>query len=134
MNFEKEITRFLAVYQKNETPIVKYRRFKLEAIRDYYLIYGYPERLTMWNLSLLTAYFQEAIYDGIKWYEQHADLRHLQIELELDCMFQNNGKMRHELSYTEFEEYIDYTSKAMNGRDPKAKTKRNIFSWLKSKF
>jgi len=59
---------------------------------------------------------------------------YLETELELDCLFQNNGRMRHELSSAEFEEYIDYTSKAMNGSDPKYKLKRNIFSWLKLKL
>ena len=76
MDFKKEIAGLLQAYQKNEQPLVKYRCFKPEAIRDYYVTNSYPERLTKWNLSLLTAYYQEAIYDGIKWHEQYADLRH----------------------------------------------------------
>lgn len=121
MDFQKDIAICIKAYSENEQPIVRFRYHKLKAMSGYFWANSYPPRCSLRELSLVLGYFQEAIYDGIDWYEQNTHLQHLETELELDCMFQNNGKMRHELSSEEFEEYIDYTSKAMNGRDPKLK-------------
>src|SRR5258706_13541961 len=115
MNFQFEINRLIEAYSKDQQPIVQFRLYKLNAIKEHFKERGHPQRITLNHLSLLPAYFQEAIYDGIDWWKQNTSLQQLKIEFELDCMFQNEGKMREELSPREFEEYADFSSKAING-------------------
>ncbi len=115
INFEEEIERFLVVYGSNPQSLVQFRAQKLKSILDHFRTQGYPRKCTLYELSLLPAYFQEAIYDGIDWYKQDTDLQHLQQELELDCMFQNKGKRRSELSSIEFEEYVVFSNMAISG-------------------
>ena len=90
-------------------------------MNDYYVSNGFPKPCSLPELSLLPAYFQEAIYDGINWGRQEASLEHLENALELDCMFHNNGKIRKELSPREFENYNDFSSAAINGKIKKRK-------------
>ena len=115
MSFEEEIELLLSGYRSNAQSLVQLRAQKLKDILEHFRMDGYPKKCTLFQLSLLPAYFQEAIYDGIDWYKQDTDLQHLQIELELDCMFHNNGKMRKELSSTDFEQYVDFSNTAITG-------------------
>lgn len=98
---------------------------------EYYLGNGYPLECSISKMSLYPAYFQEAIYDGIDWYDKNEDLRHLTIELELDCMFHNKGKSRNELTDVEFENYIRFSKNALNKAEPK---KESFISRLISKL
>lgn len=121
MNFQIEIERLIQAYCLNEQPIVQFRFRKLKAMNDYYCANGFPQPCSLPELSLLPAYFQEAIYDGINWSDQNAGLQHLEKELELDCIFHNSGKRRRELSPKEFEEYMNFSGAAINhpGTKPK---------------
>ena len=114
MNFQFEIKRLVEAYSSNEQPIVQFKFQKLNALNYYYSVNGFPQPCSIPELSLLPAYFQEAIYDGINWSDQNARLEHLEKELELDCIFHNNGKTRKELSPKEFEEYINFSASAIN--------------------
>ena len=114
MNFQLEIERLISAYSSNQQPIVQFRFRKLKAINDYYSANGFPKTCSLPELSLLPAYFQEAIYDGINWSDQNAGLEHLESELELDCIFHNRGKTRKELSSKEFEDYINFSGSAIN--------------------
>ncbi|RYE44534.1 MAG: hypothetical protein EOP48_22540 [Sphingobacteriales bacterium] len=111
----------MQAYNSNEQPIVQFRSRKLKAVNDYYNANGFPQPCSLPELSLFPAYFQEAIYDGINWIEQNAELQHLDKELELDCMFQNRGKTRKELSPKEFEDYIKFSGAAINRTSTKPK-------------
>jgi hypothetical protein len=115
MNFQLELERLIEVYSSSEERIVKFRCHSSKAILYHFITNGYPPKCALFHLSLLPAYYQEAIYDGIAWSNKDESLRHLEIDLELDCMFQNAGKMRQELSADEFEVYVDFSNKAING-------------------
>jgi len=129
MNFQFEIERLIEAYSSNEQPIVQFRFQKLNAMKDYYVTNGYPKPCTMSALSLYPAYFQEAIYDGISWSSQNAKLEHLAIPLELDCMFHNCGRTRKELSPEEFEDYMGFSTAAINRTSPKPKH-TTLSRWL----
>jgi hypothetical protein len=131
MNFQLEIERLIQAYSSNEQPIVQFRFRKLKALNDYYCINGFPQSCSLPELSLLPAYFQEAIYDGINWSDQNAGLEHLEKELELDCIFHNSGKTRKELSPKEFEDYISFSGAAINRTS--SKPKRTLLSRLLAK-
>ena len=122
MNFQTEIRRLIEAYSSNDQPIVQFRFRKLKALDKYYSANAFPQPCSIPELSLLPAYFQEAIYDGINWPYQNADLEHLTTELELDCIFHNSGETRKELSAKEFEDYIDFSNAAINRTSLKAKT------------
>lgn len=83
-------------------------------MNDFYDKYGFPEELTKWQLSLVPFLFQEANYDDINWTNQSEDLRHLKITFNLDCMFQNQGKSRQELSRQQFDRYIQFSLSAID--------------------
>jgi hypothetical protein len=121
MNFQSEIKGLIKAYSSNEQRIVQFRFRKLNALNDYYSLNGFPQPCSLPGLSLLPAYFQEAIYDGINWSNQSARLEHLEKELELDCLFHNNGKTRKALSPKEFEEYINFTNAAIDQTSEKSK-------------
>jgi len=121
MNFQLEIERLIQAYSLNEQPIVQFRFRKLKVVNDYYRANGFPQPCSFPELSLLPAYFQEAIYDGINWSDQNAGLDHLKTELELDCIFHNSGKTRKELSPKEFEDYINFSGAAINRISTKPK-------------
>lgn len=93
----------------------------LKAMHDYFISKGFPQTCSLPELSLLPAYFQEAIYDGINWSDQKSGLKHLEKELELDCIFHNSGKTRKELSAKEFEDYINFSDDAINRTSTKPK-------------
>ena len=114
MNFQFEIERFIEANSSNQQPIVQFRFRKLKAMNDYYSAKGFPLPCSILELSLLPAYFQEAIYDGINWSDQNARLEQLENELELDCIFHNGGKTRKELSLKEFRDYIKFCDAAIN--------------------
>ena len=114
MNFQLELKRLMELYRSNEQPIVQFRFRKLKAMNDYYLSKGFPKPCSLIELSLLPAYFQEAIYDGINWSKQDAGLEQLELELELDSIFDNSGKIRKELSSKEFRDYIKFSDAAIN--------------------
>ena len=114
MNFQFEIERLIEVYSSNQQPIVQYRFRRLRAMNDYYLTKGFPQPCSLTELSLLPAYFQEAIYDGINWSDQNAGLEQLEKELELDSIFHNNGKTRKELLPKQFKDYIKFCDAAIN--------------------
>lgn len=132
MNFQFEIEKLIEAYSSNPQPIVQFRFRKLNAMKDYYTTNGYPKPCTISELSLFSAFFQEAIYDGINWSDQNAELEHLAIALELDCIFHNCGRTRKELSPKEFEDYMNFTAAAINRTSPKPKN--TIFSWLLAKL
>lgn len=131
MNFQIEIERLIQAYSSNEQPIVQFRFRKLKAINDYYIANGFPQPCSLPELTLLTAYFQEAIYDGINWSDQNAGLEHLEKELELDCIFHNSGKRRKELSPKEFEYYMNFSGAAINRTS--TKPKKTLLSRLLAK-
>jgi len=114
MNFQFEIKKFIEVYSSNQQPIVQFRFRKLKEMNDYYSAKGFPLPCSILQLSLLPAYFQEAIYDGINWSDQNAGLEQLEKELQLDCIFHNAGKTRKELSLKEFRDYIKFSDVAIN--------------------
>jgi len=136
MNFQIEIKRLITVYSSSEQPIVQFRYRKLKAMNEHFSLAGFPEPCSLPDLSLLRAYFQEAIYDGINWSDQNAALRHLDKELELDCMFHNSGKMRKELTAKEFEVYLNFSEVAINGRshNERSKKKDTLFYRLLAKI
>ena len=109
--FKNKIEITLRAYNNNSTTLVSYRHNKINEIYNYYLEKGFPKALTEEKMSLIPFHFQEAIYDGIYWEEQNADLHQMEISFELDCIFQNEGKMRCELSEDEFRRYITYSDK-----------------------
>jgi hypothetical protein len=114
MNFQPDIEKLIEAYSSNEQSVVQFRFRRLKAMNDYYTAKGFPQPHSLPALSLLPAYFQEAIYDGIDWHDQNARLEYLEKALELDCLFHNNGKTRKELSQKEFEEYINFSNAAIN--------------------
>ena len=107
--FKNELERRLKAYENNSTSLVSIRRDILQKIYDYYKENGFPKALTKENLSLIPFHFQEAGYDGIDWYKQHGDLGHLVDDFQIDCIFQNEGKNRQQLTEEEFEKYIAYS-------------------------
>ena len=107
--FKGKIEIMLKAYNGNNTSVVSHRRNTLQEIYDYFLENGFPKALTKERLSLIPCHFQEAIYDGINWTEQNADLGHLEIDFQVDCIFQNEGKTRNELSSEEFKRYVEYS-------------------------
>lgn len=133
MNFQSQIKRLIEAYRPNEQPIVQFRFRKLKAMDEYYSTNGFPQPHSLPELSLLPAYFQEAIYDGINWFDQHARLEQLTTELELDCIFHNNGKTRKELSAKEFEAYLIFSDAAIN-RHKTSMPKTAFLSRLLAKF
>ncbi len=114
MDFQLEIERLIEAYSSNRQPIVQFRFRKLKAMNDYYSAKGFPQPCSLPELSLLPAYFQEAIYDGINWSDKNAGLEQLEKELGLDCIFHNSGKTRKELSPEEFRDYIKFSNAAIN--------------------
>lgn len=134
MNFQSDLKRFIDHYEKSQQPIVQFRAWKLKAMSKYYEANGFPDSCRLTELSLLPAYFQEAIYDGIDWWEQDTDTRHLTTELNLDCMFHNSGKTRKELSSAEFQAYVDFSHNAVHNVVSKPKSKPSLFSLLLAKI
>jgi hypothetical protein len=132
MEFRLEIGRLIEASRSNQQPVVQFRFKKLKDMNDYYCTNGFPQQCSLSELSLLPAYFQEAIYDGISWSDQDAGLQHLEKELELDCIFHNGGKTRKELSPEEFERYIIYSKTAINGASKRQK--RTLLSGLLTKL
>ena len=132
MNFKLEIERLIQAYSSNQQPIVQFRFRKLKAMSEYYNATGFPPPCSLPQLSLLPAFFQEAIYDGINWSDQKALLEHLDEALQLDCIFHNVGKMRKELSGKEFEDYVNFSGAAINGTS--AKPKKNLLSRMLAKI
>jgi hypothetical protein len=126
MNIQYEIEKLIAAYGSNENPIVRFRVHKLKAMHEYYTMNGFPQSCSLQELSLLPAYFQEANYDGINWFDQNAPLKHLESELELDCIFHNNGKTRKQLTPKEFQDYINICDAAIDRTQ--SKRKRTFFS------
>jgi hypothetical protein len=60
------------------------------------------------RVSLVPYIFQEANYDGICWTDQkNADLAGLSVYFDLDCMVQNQGRQRDEMTAEEFTKYVD---------------------------
>ena len=106
--FTEKIQLLMNAYNGNETGMAKYRYEKFNVINNYYLKNGFPKKCSEISFSLVPAIFQEAIYDGINWSTQNADLCHMEYYFELDCIFHNEGKRRIELSEKEFEEYVDF--------------------------
>jgi hypothetical protein len=121
----------MQAYSSSEQPIVQFRVRKLKAVHDYYSANGFPQPCTLPELSLLPAYFQEANYDGVNWSDQNAALEHLEKELELDCMFHNNGRTRKELSLKEFEDYMNFSGASINRIS--TKPKKSFLSHLLAK-
>lgn len=107
--FKNELEIRLKAYEGNSTSLVSIRRDRLKEIYDYYKKNGFPKALTKESLSLIPFHFQEARYDGIDWYKQNGDLGHLVDDFQIDCIFQNEGKSRQQLTKEEFEKYIAYS-------------------------
>ena len=107
--FKSKIEIMLKAYQDNNTSLVSYRRNLLQEIHKSFTENGYPKALTKEELSLIPLHFQEAMYDGINWENQDAGLGHLEFDFQIDCIFQNEGKTRNELSPEEFKKYVDYS-------------------------
>jgi len=131
MNFQSEIERLIQAYSLNEQPIVQFRFQRLKAMNDYCSANGFPHSCSLLKQSLLPAYFQEAIYDGINWSDQNAGLEHLEKDLELDCIFHNSGKTRKELSPKEFEDYISFSGAAINRTSTKPRRPSFHAYWQK---
>jgi hypothetical protein len=132
MDFEKNIKILIQGHSNNDTPVVKYRYSMFNRICAYYLKNGFPKRCSKLEFSLIPSYFREAIYDGISWSNQNERLGHMELLFEIDCMFQNKGKQREELTPTEFKEYVNFSSKALDIALGKAK--KPFWYRLKSKF
>jgi hypothetical protein len=107
--FKYQLEIRLKAYEGNSTSVVSTRRAILQEIYDYYKENGFPIALTKESLSLIPFHFQEARYDGIEWYKQNGDLGHLLDDFQIDCIFQNEGKNRQQLTKAEFEKYITYS-------------------------
>lgn len=111
--FKEKIQLLIKDYNSKIDGVGKYRFEKYKAISDYYLRNGFPKKCSEISLSLIPAIFHEAIYDGIDWSTQSADLGHMEYDFELDCIFQNEGKRRTELTKEAFEEYADFIRNAI---------------------
>lgn len=108
--FKQNLEKMLSAYSGNPTALVSYRHKILQNMYSYYLQNGFPLPRTEEKMSLFPSHFQEAIYDSINWEQQNADLLHLELSFELDCIFQNEGKKRKELTKTEFKKYMAYSN------------------------
>lgn len=122
--FQNELEVRLKAYEGNSTSLVSIRRDILQEIYAYYKENGFPKALTKENLSLIPFHFQEARYDGIDWYKQNGDLGHLVDDFQIDCIFQNEGKNRQQLTQEEFEKYIAYSYAIIDKLALKNKTRR----------
>jgi len=108
--FKSNVENMLQAYSGNSTAFVSYRQKILQMIYNYFLQNGFPSARTEEKMSLFPAHFQEAIYDGIDWEKQNADLAHMELSFEIDCIFQNEGKKRKELTKEEFKKYMIYSN------------------------
>ena len=108
MTFKDKIQTLIQGYE-NGDQISNLRLSRLIDISIYYLKFGFPNKLSKFDKSLIPLTFQEANYDDIHWTDKNAELRHLSSILEIDCMFQNEGKNRCELSEEEFKNYIKFS-------------------------
>jgi hypothetical protein len=89
-------------------PIGNVRLRQLLLMEDCLIAIGFPtEDAHKARVSLVPYIFQEANYDDISWTDQLADLAHLSAYFELDCMVQNQGKERRDVTPQEFERYCN---------------------------
>ena len=89
-------------------PIGNVRLRQLLLMEDCLTAIGFPTELEhKARVSLVPYIFQEANYDDISWTDQLADLAHLSVYFELDCMVQNQGKERRDVTPQEFEQYCN---------------------------
>lgn len=111
--FITNINRLIKGYSGTEH-IGSIRHSILSQMKTVYLNSGYPSKHSLGELSLIPFLFQECNYDDIWWGGQNEDLRHLSTILELDFMFHNEGKKRNEVSLAQFEDYVDFSFKAID--------------------
>lgn len=113
MNFEEKLSEVIRTYSGSDG-ISQFRASILRNVRDHYNSWGFPEKLSKYRLSIVPATFQETSYDDITWTNRTEDLRHLETLFQVDCMFHNNGKSREELSDSEFNDYINFSRRAID--------------------
>ncbi|HYX53021.1 MAG TPA: hypothetical protein VE783_06190 [Candidatus Limnocylindrales bacterium] len=95
-------------HEFDKDPIGNVRLRQLLIMEDCLNAIGFPsEAEHKARVSLVPYLFQEANYDDISWTDQQADLGHLSSYFELDCMVQNQGRARREISADEFTRYVN---------------------------
>ncbi len=93
------------------------RHAALLQLRDILQTTGFPtDRTQRRELSLVPFVFQEANYDDIDWTDRAAPLGHLSAIFEIDVAVQSDGRERHELTDTEYNEYVDRSFAAIDYR------------------
>ena len=91
------------------------RHSALLQLRDILQTTGFPtNRDERRELSLVPFVFQEANYDDIDWTDRAAPLGHLSGIFEIDVAVQSDGRERHELTDTEYNEYVDRSFAAID--------------------
>jgi hypothetical protein len=118
MKFEEKINQLKNGYAEGGG-ISKFRNSIFGEIHEYYTLNGFPASLTKYELSLIPSVFQEANYDGINWTDRTENLGHLSTIFDLDCMFQNKGNTRVDLTDKEFDNYVKFSMKAIKLRTSK---------------
>jgi len=98
-------------------PAAEARRHGLLRIRDVLERVGLAARLDQRrDLSLVPSLLQEANYDDIDWTDRTAPLAQLSELFEIDVAVQSNGRERHELTDSEYDDYVRMSLAAIEQR------------------
>lgn len=111
--FTEKIQLLMKVFNSDIVGVGKYRSEKYKEISEFYLRNGFPKKCSQISMSLIPSIINEAIYDSVEWSTQSADLGHMEYDFEIDCIFHNEGKRRHELTTEGFKQYLNFIHNAI---------------------